>query len=104
MGGLQVLGRTYRHLNRYREVAAVLAKHGFGDLLHMMQVEDWRVSRGGFRERWIQKRKGLISAVAAILAKGGAWFAKTGTAASSGTKVFSLVGKVKNTGLVELPL
>ena len=42
--------------------------------------------------------------IPAILAKGGAWFAKTGTAASSGTKVFSLVGKVKNTGLVELPL
>ena len=39
-----------------------------------------------------------------ILAKGGAWFTQTGTAASPGTKVFSLVGKVKNTGLVELPL
>ena len=42
--------------------------------------------------------------IPAILAKGGAWFAKTGTAGSPGTKVFSLVGKVKNTGLVELPL
>ena len=42
--------------------------------------------------------------VPAILAKGGEWFAKTGTEKSSGTKVFSLVGKVKNTGLVELPL
>jgi ubiquinone biosynthesis protein len=39
MGGLQVLGRTYRHLNRYREVAAVLAKHGFGDLLHMLRLD-----------------------------------------------------------------
>ena len=42
--------------------------------------------------------------IPAILAKGGTWFAKTGTAGSPGTKVFSLVGKVKNTGLVELPL
>ncbi len=42
--------------------------------------------------------------LAAILAKGGEWFAKTGTPESPGTKVFSLVGKVKNTGLVELPL
>jgi NADH-quinone oxidoreductase subunit F len=42
--------------------------------------------------------------IPAILAKGGAWFTKTGTAGSPGTKVFSLVGKVKNTGLVELPL
>lgn len=40
MGGLQVLGRTYRHLNRYREVAAILARHGFGDLLHSLKIED----------------------------------------------------------------
>jgi NADH-quinone oxidoreductase subunit F len=42
--------------------------------------------------------------VPAIIAKGGDWFAATGTQASAGTKVFSLVGKVKNSGLVELPL
>jgi len=41
MGGLQVLERTYRHLNRYREVAAILAKHGFGDLLHMMGLDTY---------------------------------------------------------------
>ena len=35
---------------------------------------------------------------------GGNEFAKFGTPTSTGTKVFSLVGKVKNTGLVELPL
>jgi len=39
MGGLQVLGRTYRHLNRYRAVAAILAKHGFGDLLHALRLD-----------------------------------------------------------------
>ncbi|HXP98108.1 MAG TPA: NADH-ubiquinone oxidoreductase-F iron-sulfur binding region domain-containing protein [Telmatospirillum sp.] len=38
-----------------------------------------------------------------IIAKGPAWFCETGTVASAGTKVFSLVGKVKNTGLVEMP-
>jgi NADH-quinone oxidoreductase subunit F len=42
--------------------------------------------------------------VPAIIAKGADWFAETGTSLSSGTKVFSLVGKVKNPGLVELPL
>jgi NADH-quinone oxidoreductase subunit F len=31
-------------------------------------------------------------------------FAKTGTKGNSGTKIFSLVGKVKNTGLVEVPM
>ncbi|GAB6277463.1 MAG: hypothetical protein SAMD01599839_20030 [Rectinema sp.] len=39
-----------------------------------------------------------------IIAKGGEWFAGIGTPTSPGTKVFSFVGKVRNTGLVELPL
>jgi NADH:ubiquinone oxidoreductase subunit F (NADH-binding)/(2Fe-2S) ferredoxin/Pyruvate/2-oxoacid:ferredoxin oxidoreductase delta subunit len=39
-----------------------------------------------------------------ILLKGAAWFAGMGTDRSKGTKVFSLVGKVKNTGLVEVPM
>ncbi|RPH47563.1 MAG: 4Fe-4S dicluster domain-containing protein, partial [Desulfobacteraceae bacterium] len=39
-----------------------------------------------------------------ILLKGGAWYASMGTANSKGTKVFSLVGKIKNTGLVEVPM
>jgi len=42
--------------------------------------------------------------VAPIVAKGPAWFSETGSAKSAGTKVFSLVGKVANTGLVEMPL
>ncbi|WP_301101654.1 FAD-dependent oxidoreductase [Propionivibrio sp.] len=42
--------------------------------------------------------------VPVIIARGGSWFAEIGTTHSSGTKVFSLVGKIKNTGLVELPL
>jgi NADH-quinone oxidoreductase subunit F len=46
------------------------------------------------------------SDVGAILARegGGAWFAAMGTGKSRGTKAFSLVGKVKNTGLIELPM
>ena len=42
--------------------------------------------------------------VVPILAKGAAWFTETGSDKSAGTKVFSLVGRVKNTGLVEMPL
>jgi NADH-quinone oxidoreductase subunit F len=42
--------------------------------------------------------------VAPIVARGPAWFAETGSAKSPGTKVISLVGKVQNTGLVEMPL
>ncbi len=39
-----------------------------------------------------------------IINKGAAWFGSMGTEGSKGTKIFSLVGKVKNTGLVEVPM
>lgn len=39
-----------------------------------------------------------------IILNGGGWFGSIGTEKSKGTKVFSLVGKVKNTGLVEVPM
>ncbi|MFI5183116.1 MAG: FAD-dependent oxidoreductase [Vicinamibacteria bacterium] len=42
--------------------------------------------------------------VAPIVSKGPAWFTEVGSPKSAGTKVFSLVGKVKGTGLVEMPL
>ena len=42
--------------------------------------------------------------VPAIIAKGAEWYAGMGTKGSKGTKVFSLVGKIKNTGLVEVSM
>jgi len=39
-----------------------------------------------------------------IINKGADWFAGLGTEGSKGTKIFSLVGKVNNTGLVEVPM
>jgi len=42
--------------------------------------------------------------VPVIINKGWEWFAGIGTENSKGTKVFSVVGKVKNTGLVEIPM
>ncbi len=39
-----------------------------------------------------------------IIEQGASGYAETGTAGSPGTKIFSLVGKVKNTGLVEVPM
>jgi NADH-quinone oxidoreductase subunit F len=39
-----------------------------------------------------------------IINNGGKWYAQIGTPLSKGTKIFSLVGKVKNTGLVEVPM
>ena len=39
-----------------------------------------------------------------IILRGADWFAGIGTEKSKGTKVFSLVGKINNTGLVEVPM
>lgn len=39
-----------------------------------------------------------------IIQNGAGWFTGTGTDGSKGTKIFSLVGKVNNTGLVEVPM
>lgn len=42
--------------------------------------------------------------IAEIIKRGAAWFAGMGTEKSKGTKVFALVGKINNTGLVEVPM
>jgi NADH-quinone oxidoreductase subunit F len=42
--------------------------------------------------------------VPVLITEGGETFAKTGTPKSTGTKVFSVVGKIRNTGLVEVPM
>lgn len=39
-----------------------------------------------------------------IIDRGAKWYASIGTPTSKGTKVFSLVGKINNTGLVEVPM
>ena len=45
-----------------------------------------------------------LANVPEIILNGASWFNSFGTARSKGTKVFALSGKVKNTGLVELPM
>jgi len=42
--------------------------------------------------------------VPVIINKGASWYSSIGTERSKGTKIFSLVGKVINTGLVEVPM
>ncbi|MFC1698400.1 NADH-ubiquinone oxidoreductase-F iron-sulfur binding region domain-containing protein [Candidatus Omnitrophota bacterium] len=45
-----------------------------------------------------------LASVALIMQNGAKWFSEYGTENSKGTKTFALVGKVKNTGLIEVPL
>ena len=42
--------------------------------------------------------------ISRIINRGAKWFSSIGTETSKGTKVFSLVGKINNTGLVEVPM
>jgi len=45
-----------------------------------------------------------LAAVAAILQRSADWYAQYGTESSKGTKTFALAGKIKRTGLIEVPL
>jgi NADH:ubiquinone oxidoreductase subunit F (NADH-binding)/NAD-dependent dihydropyrimidine dehydrogenase PreA subunit len=45
-----------------------------------------------------------LANIPVIVLKGGDWFGKIGTATSKGTKVFALTGKVRNSGLIEVPM
>ncbi len=45
-----------------------------------------------------------LANVPVIIARGAEWYSQIGTATSKGTKIFSLVGKIANTGLIEVPM
>ncbi|MGM0567971.1 MAG: NADH-ubiquinone oxidoreductase-F iron-sulfur binding region domain-containing protein [Elusimicrobiota bacterium] len=45
-----------------------------------------------------------LANIPVIIDKGGKWFSGIGTDTSKGTKVFALTGKVKNSGLIEVPM
>lgn len=45
-----------------------------------------------------------LASIAPIIRRGGQWYASIGTEKSRGTKVFALAGRVKNTGLIEVPM
>jgi len=38
---IAVIGRTYRHLNRYRQILAILFKYEFGDLLERLRIDQY---------------------------------------------------------------
>lgn len=45
-----------------------------------------------------------LADVPLIINRGAEWHSNIGTATSKGTKIFSLVGKINNTGLIEVPM
>jgi len=45
-----------------------------------------------------------LAAIPVIMTDGGEWYSRLGTESSPGTKVFALTGKIKNSGLIEVPM
>ena len=62
------------------------------------------VQRGLWDRPTVLNNVETLANIPLIITEGGAAFARLGTDNSKGTKVFALVGKVKNTGLVEAPM
>ncbi len=62
------------------------------------------VERGLYDKPTVLNNVETWTNVPEIIVKGAEWYAGMGTEGSKGTKVFSLVGKVNNTGLVEVPM
>ena len=36
-----VIGRTYRNLNRYRQILGVLFKYGFDDIVELLKIDQY---------------------------------------------------------------
>ncbi len=45
-----------------------------------------------------------LANIPVIISRGADWYSRIGTETSKGTKIFSLVGKINNTGLIEVPM
>ena len=60
--------------------------------------------KGLFQKPTILNNVETYANVPRIILNGAEWFASMGTEKSKGTKVFALGGKIKNTGLVEVPM
>ena len=60
--------------------------------------------KGLFGEPTILNNVETYANVPQIILKGADWFSSMGTEKSKGTKVFCLVGKIENTGLIEIPM
>lgn len=69
------------------------------------RVKEYRTAQKGlFGMPTIINNVETLACVHMIYLKGADWFRSIGTEKSPGTKVFALVGKVKNAGLVEVPM
>jgi NADH-quinone oxidoreductase subunit F len=62
------------------------------------------VEKGLFGKPTVINNVKTWASVPVVMNRGPEWYSSIGTATSKGTMVFSLVGKINNTGLVEVPM
>ena len=62
------------------------------------------VNRGLWQRPTVINNVETLANVPYIIRKGWAWYASYGTEKSKGTKVFALTGKIRNQGLIEVPM
>ena len=60
--------------------------------------------RGLYNSPTVENNVETFANIPQIILRGAEWFASMGTEKSKGTKVFALGGKIKHTGLVEIPM
>ncbi|RKX25937.1 MAG: hydrogenase [Candidatus Zixiibacteriota bacterium] len=68
------------------------------------QRPPYPIEQGIWRKPTCINNVETLANIPVIIDKGGEEYAKVGVPGNTGTKIFSLVGKIKNTGLVEVPL
>ena len=62
------------------------------------------VNKGLWQRPTVINNVETLANIATIIKKGCGWYASYGTEKSRGTKVFALTGKIRNTGLIEIPM
>ena len=60
--------------------------------------------KGLYNSPTVENNVETFANIPQIILRGAEWFASMGTERSKGTKVFALGGKIKHTGLVEIPM
>ncbi len=69
-----------------------------------VQKPPYPAQRGVWDKPTVINNVGTLANIPAIINKGADWFSSIGSEKSKGTKVFALSGKIRNAGLVEVPM